>query len=324
MLVIELLFGLALLAVGGEALVAGSVAIARRLGVSRLVIGLTLVGFGTSTPELIASLDAALIGSPGIALGNVVGSNIANILLILGLTALVLPIAITKQAFVRDGCVLVGAAILLLIVALHGNMDRLVGIGFVLLLIAYVAITYLTERHRRSAAAFVHEAEADAVPFGLSFRIGLLVATGGIVAVVAGANILVPAAMQIARFAGIPEVVIGLTMVAVGTSLPELATSIVAAIRGQGDVAFGNIVGSNIFNILGVAGATAIVVPLPVSQQIVSFDIWAMLAATLLLMLLAASGWRVSRREGVLFLVAYAGYLVVQFSPAVRGYLGLS
>ncbi len=325
MTIVELVAGLLLLLVGGETLVKGSVAVATRLGVSPLLIGLTLVGFGTSTPELVASLRAAQIGAPGIAIGNVVGSNIANILLILGVAAVILPIATTKEAFRRDGSVLVGTAVLLFLVVLMGSLEWWAGALFLVLLAAYTIFTYLTERRSQDASARVHEAEAaEVAPKGMSIGAGAALAVGGIAAVVLGADLLVGAAVELARAAGLSEAVIGLTLVAVGTSLPELVTSVMAAIRRHGDVAFGNIVGSNIFNILGIAGVTALVIPIPIPPEIMRFDIWAMLAATLLLVAFATSGWRINRWEGAAFLAAYGAYLFVQLSPWARASLGLA
>ncbi|HEY0833825.1 MAG TPA: calcium/sodium antiporter [Azospirillum sp.] len=325
MTVVELVAGLLLLLGGGEALVRGSVAVALRLGVSPLMIGLTLVGFGTSTPELVASLRAAQIGAPGIAIGNVVGSNIANILLILGVSSVILPMATTKEAFRRDGTVLVGAAVLLVLVVLLGTIERWAGAAFLVLLGAYTLFTYLTERTTHDAAARVREAEtAEVAPKDMPIWLGAVLAAGGIAAVVFGADLLVGAAIELARAAGLSEAVIGLTLVAVGTSLPEMVTSVMAALRRHSDVAFGNILGSNVFNILGIAGVTAVVTPIPVPMEIVRFDVWAMLAASLLLVLFAATGWRINRWEGAAFLAAYGAYLFVQLSPGARASLGLA
>jgi len=298
MTAVELVIGLALLLGGGEALVRGSVAVAMRLGVSPLLIGLTLVGFGTSTPELVASLKAALMGSPGIAVGNIVGSNIANILLILGISALILPMATSPQAFRRDGVVLFVPAALLVAVVLVGYLGRPAGALFVAALAAYTLYTFFTERRTHGANARVHEAEAaEVAPRNLALVPAIAFTVGGIAGVVIGAGFLVEAAIVIASTAGLSETVIGLTLVAVGTSLPELVTSVMAAIRRHGDVAFGNIVGSNIFNILGIGGVTALVAPIGVP--------------------------RLSRGEGLVFLAAYGAYLAVQLSPAMRSLLGL-
>ena len=322
---VELAVGLVLLLGGGEALVKGSVAVARRLDVSPLLIGLTLVGFGTSTPELVACLQAALRGAPGIAIGNIVGSNIANVLLILGLAAVIFPLATTKEAFRRDSAVLIGASLLMLGAVLLGALGRAAGIVFLVLLALYTIYTYLTERRRPDAAAEVRRAEAEAAAPAREMALwqGLLLAAGGIAAVVIGAGFLVDAAVVIARAAGLSETVIGLTLVAVGTSLPELVTGVMAAIRRQADVAFGNIVGSNIFNVLGIAGLTAVVSPIAVPPEIATLDIWVMLGAAVLLVVFAATGWRVARREGLVFLVCYAGYMAVLFSPGARAALGL-
>lgn len=309
---IALFAGLALLLGGGEALVRGAVALATRLGVSKLIIGLTLVGFGTSTPELVASLQAALAGSPGVAVGNVVGSNIANILLILGLSVVILPVATQGDAFRRDGSVLVAATLFLLVAALWGGVGRIAGATFLGCLLAYTVATYLSERRQPASPTWTDAAATpDGGSTGPSLSAALALAVGGIAGVVIGAGLLVDAAIVIARGAGLSETVIGLTLVAVGTSLPELVTGVMAALRRQGDVVFGNIVGSNIFNILGIVGVTSLVTPLKVPAQIRGVDIWVMVAATLLLVVFAVTGRRLSRREGIVFLLAYVAYITM-------------
>jgi cation:H+ antiporter len=322
---IHLAIGFVLLLGGGEALVRGSVAVALRLGLSPLVIGLTLVGFGTSAPELVACIQAALAGAPGIAVGNIVGSNIANILLILGVAAVIAPVLTTKEAFRRDGTVLIGASVALLAAILVGAIGRWTGVVFLVLLAGYLAYTYVTERTTPDAAANVYAAEATEVALpGASLTLALLLALGGIAGVVFGADLLVSGAIVVARDFGLSEAVIGLTLVAVGTSLPELATAVVAAFRGHGDVAFGNIVGSNIFNALGITGATALVTPIDVPGEIIRLDVWVMMATAVLLVVFAVTGWRVSRREGAVCLIAYGAYLAVQFSLPLRQWLGLA
>ena len=315
---LPLLGGLLLLLAGGELLVRGAVNVATRLGVSPLVIGLTLVGFGTSTPELVTSVQAALSGSPGIAYGNIVGSNIANILLILGLSALLAPIAVASSALRRDAGVMLAAAAVFAALALVLPMGRLVGLAFVLALAAYV---FLAFRQERGAAVPDHGAaydkglalqEADPAlapgaapprPLGLS----LLTALGGLGLVVIGGGFLVDGAVALARGFGISETVIGLTIVAVGTSMPEFVTSVVAGLRRQGDVAFGNIVGSNIYNILGIGGFTALIAPGPVPDSIAGFDSLVMIGVSLLVLLFGFTGRVISRPEGAVLL---AGYLV--------------
>ena len=307
---LEIVGGLILLVLGAELLVRSSVALARRLGVSTLMIGLTLVGFGTSSPELVASLTAALKGSSGIAVGNVVGSNICNVLLILGASALIAPLAITRAAFLRDGSVLMAVSLLLLGVCLLGEVPRWVGAILVGLLGIYLVWCYRTERHDPQAAK-VHEGEANAASAVPSASVALSVvgACGGLVLLVIGAWLLVGGAMTLARTFGVSETIIGLTVVAVGTSLPEMATSVIAAARGQADVAFGNIVGSNIYNILGILGVVAVVQPVAIPPEIAAFDIWVMLASSALLVLFALTGWRIVRWEGAALLAGYGLYV---------------
>ncbi len=305
-----LVAGLALLLVGGEFLVRGAVATAARLGVSPLLAGLVIVGFGTSTPELVTSVNAALVGAPGIAVGNVVGSNIANLLLILGLGALLFPLPVEAAAFRRDGAVLALATAIGVGVVLWGELTRPVGAVLVACLLAYVVTTYVLEKRRHTPAekVYLEEAELKATP-GLGLVPALLLAALGLVGVVVGADWLVSAAVDVARALGVTETVIGLTLVAVGTSLPELATAIVAGLRRQTEVAIGNVIGSNIFNILFILGTTALVQPIPIPPEIARFDVWAMVAATALTLFLVRTGWRVTRLEGALLLAAYGAYL---------------
>lgn len=302
--------GLVLLAGGGEVLVRGAVGAAQSLGVSPLLIGLTLVGFGTSTPELVTSLTAALEGSPGIAVGNVVGSNTANILLILGVAALLMPLAVAPGAFRRDGFALVGAGLGCMFAVLVGELDRGLGGVFLLLLVGYIVWAYRSERAHPDAETAKHEHVAASAPHGprnlwLSIGLALL----GITLTIAGARMLVGAAVDLARGLGISDTVVGLTIVAVGTSLPELVTSGVAALRRQADVALGNIVGSNIYNVFGILGATALLQPISVPPEIARFDIWVMLAATVLLTLFLRTGWVLKRWEGGVFLLLYGTYV---------------
>ncbi len=309
-----LLAGLVLLLAGGELLVRGAVTVAERFQVSPLLIGLTLVGFGTSTPELVASLGAALSGAPGLAMGNVVGSNIANILLVLGIGAAIQPFATQPAAFRRDGPVLLGASLLLALVCLTGGIGRLLGGLFLLLLLAYTMATYLAERRDRDPAAALHVAEAERVaPVPRALPLALGATLGGLAGVVVGADLLVEGAIELARRLGVSDAVIGLTVVAVGTSLPELATTVVASLRRHGDVAFGNIIGSNLFNTLGILGVTALVRPLAVPLSIARFDVWVMLAVAIVGVGFAVTGWRVNRIEGCLLLLAYVVYLLVMF-----------
>ncbi|SEA37622.1 calcium/sodium antiporter [Rubrimonas cliftonensis] len=318
MTVFLLCLGLVLLVIGGELLVRGAVAIATALGVSPLMVGLTLVGFGTSTPELATSVQAALAGSPGVAVGNVVGSNICNILLILGMAALIRPVAATPGAFRRDGIALVAATLLCVGLLIHGEIGRLAGAALAALLVGYIVLTWAQEREAEAGGATAPTAApVAATPAGPAaagepraplWRSGAIVAAG-FALMLPGASLLVDGAIELAAGLGVSDALIGLTIVAVGTSLPELTTSVVAAVRGQGDVAFGNVVGSNIYNILGILGVTALVQPLATPPEIAAFDGWVMLAATVALVVVTVTGWRVTRGEGAALLGGYAAYL---------------
>ena len=325
MIYLELAGGLLLLLVCGDLFVRGAVGVAEAVKVSPLVIGLTLVGFGTSLPELVASLEAARLGSPGISVGNVVGSNIANVLLILGLSAMITPIAVSHGTFRLNGPVLVGASLLALLVFFLGEIGRWWGLVFVALLLAYTIAAYWRERGGLSDATMAHLAEeVDQAPprrAPLALYLGLTVL--GLTGIVLGANLLVESAVTLARQLGVSQTVIGLTIVAVGTSLPELATSVIAAFRRHGDVALGNVIGSNIFNILGILGVTALYRPIRVPHEIVRFDCWVMLAASALVILFATTQAKVERWEGAVLLAGYLAYLAVLL-PGLRALVGLA
>lgn len=305
------ILGLLLLGLGGDVLVRGAVGIAASLRVSPLFTGLVLVGFGTSTPELVTSLDAVFRGSPGIAVGNVVGSNLANILLIAGLTAVILPIPANPVSFRRDAPMLALATAAVVLFALTGAFSRVSGGMLLALLVGYLYYTYRTERVRPDASAELHELEGSllvrtpARPVWVS----LFLSAMGFAAVLFGADALVTSSIQVAQHLGIPETVIGLTVVAVGTSLPELATSIAAAIKGETDIALGNIIGSNLFNLLGILGVTALVHPITIPRGVVAYDVWILAGVTGLLLFFAFSNARIGRWEGLTFLLLYIGYL---------------
>ncbi len=306
-MILSLLAGLALLLAGGEFLVRGAVATADRLRVSPLVIGVTLVGFGTSAPELVTCIDAALRGAPGIAIGNIVGSNIANVLLILAIGALLRPVDCSPDAFKRDGPVIALSAIACTTVVISGSIGRPTGAILVLALVAYLVWAAWGDRNGAKAGA------SPAKPVGkhLSLALNLGLAALGLGGIIYGADLLVAGAIELAGSLGVSETLIGLTVVAIGTSLPELATTVVAAFKRQGDIAFGNIIGSNIFNSLGILGATAIVEPIRIPADIAAFDIWVMLGATAALILFAVTSWRINRIEGGALLAGYAAYLGV-------------
>lgn len=307
---VQVVAGLVLLALGGDALVRGAVGIAEKLRVSSLLTGLVLVGFGTSTPELVTSISAIMKDSPAIAVGNVVGSNIANILLILGVAALIMPLPAERKALRRDGPMLAIAALACLLVTEFWAFGRLTGALFVAGLVAYVVYTYRVERRVHDAQAALHDAEAAQVrPLSHNLPLSLAFALGGIGLVIFGANLMVDGSIVLARAMGVSELVIGLTIVAVGTSLPELATSVVAALKKETDIAVGNIVGSNIFNVLGILGVAALVQPFDLPGAEVRQDVWIMIAVTALLLLIVWTRGRLSRLAGFGFLLLYAGYI---------------
>jgi cation:H+ antiporter len=304
--ILLVLAGIVLLYLGGEALVRGAVALARLLGWSPLVIGLTVVSFGTSSPELASTLAASLNGSPEIAFGNVVGSNIANIGLILGLTALIWPLTTTARFLTREVPFMLLSSALLFPIVLDGVISRLEGAFLFALLVAFLA--YLMRRERERPAV---EANFDR-EFGgkkLSSTASVFLVILGIGLLMGGAHALVTGGVNVARVIGVSERVIGLTLVAFGTSLPELAASLVAGLKREGDIVLGNIIGSNIFNVLCILGITPMVSPLIIDASAIWLDLTAMLVLSLLLWLVLASHLKLERWEGFLLLSFYGLYL---------------
>lgn len=305
-----LLIGIALLCLGGEALIRGALTVSRKLGVSPLLSGLIIVGFGTSAPELVVSVDAALNQQPDLAVGNVVGSNIGNILLILGLCAIITPLSIRPQAMRRDAVMVVVATGLFVLLAASGELRAIHGVLLLVILGAYLGWAYRTESRQVLPSGAMHQQEGEEVqsikgPMLLVVAVILL----GLLLLIAGSRLLLTGAVQIASSLGVSDALIGLTLVAVGTSLPELSISVIAALRRHADVAVGNILGSNIFNILGILGVSAILQPLPLHPRILEFDQWLLLATALLLMCFLYTGRRLNRLEGGILLAAYGGYL---------------
>jgi cation:H+ antiporter len=315
--VLFVIAGLVILTVGGEALVRGATSIARRANISPAVIGATVVAAGTSMPELVVSVAAALQGSPDVAVANVVGSNIYNIVLILGITPLILPLAVQGVTIRLQWPVMLLAAAWLHMLARDGLLDRLEG-GFLLLgLVVFVAWTVRLARdvapeHEKQTFGSV----AERVPMAETVRHWVMSLSGvvvGVALLVLGAKLLVSGAVNIASAMGISERVIGLTVVAVGTCLPELATSIIAALHGRADLAVANVVGSNIFNVLGILGATALTHPVGVNKTTIQVDDWWMLALSLLLFPLMKTGKIISRAEGAFLLTLGIGWTVWLF-----------
>jgi cation:H+ antiporter len=311
--------GIALLLICGDALVRGAVALSVKLGIPTLVIGLTIVAFGTSAPELVVSLRAVLADAPGMAIGNVVGSNIANILLVLGLPAIIVATD-TKQDFVvRNTVYVILASLVFIALCYMGPLAFWHGALLFALLIAFLLEqARRAEQHKDAATILGEEAmemiDGDAgAPKSDAMIFGLLLA--GLIGLPIAASMTVDAATEIARRFHVSDEVIGLTLVALGTSLPELATTLTAAIRGQAALAIGNVLGSNLFNLLAVMGVTAMVAPVPVPEMFKSVDLWIMLAATVLLLPFVVKGAQISRLSGVGFMAAYIGYLYFVYTP---------
>ncbi len=309
----QLTAGLAMLFWGGDWLVKGAVGMAHRLGVSTLVIGLTVVAFGTSAPELVLSMEAALDGYPAIAFGNVVGSNIANILLIIGAAACIWPVAIGEISHRENIYVLVLTAVVVAC-AWGGVVPRWVGVGLLVSLLGMTVWLYRAAR-RDFKAGQLTSGDADQAPEEERMSTGKAIfwAGLGLVVLVAGSRVLVPAAVELARYFGWSEALIGVTLVAVGTSTPELATSLVAAWKRQSDIAIGNVLGSNIFNIAGVLGAVSIVKPIPVAERFLHGDMPVLVGVSLLLTLIILRCRTVGRGIGLLMLAGFVGYNLLQF-----------
>jgi cation:H+ antiporter len=311
--------GLAALVVGAEALVRGASKLALSFGISPLVVGLTVVAFGTSSPEIAVSVDAVLDGKGDLALGNVVGSNIFNVLFILGVSAVITPLLVAQQFIRQEVPIMIGTSLLLFVLALDHSIGRAEGLLLIVLLVAYVV--FLIRQSRNANRALRDEAASEvsrmtAGGWDDRLPVQLLLIVGGLGLLVLGADWFVDGATRIARSFGISELVIGLTIVAGGTSMPEVATSILAAVRGERDIAVGNVVGSNIFNILGCLGISAVLAPasLTVAESMIAFDIPVMLAVAIACLPIFFTGNTISRWEGGVFLayyVAYTTYLVL-------------
>lgn len=304
--ILMIIAGLVLLYFGGEYLIKGAVSLANYFKLSKLLVSSLIVGFGTSMPEMTVSIGSALKGSSDIALGNVVGSNIANILLIIGIAALIAPIAISKNAVRRDTVMMMIASVLLCGLTFIGIINLLSGIILFTVLLAFIGQSLIKDKKEQNALSQTDEDEEK--------HYGPLMASvysiGGLLVLIGGAYLMVEGAVSMARDFGISEAVIGLTIVAVGTSLPELATSVIAALRKQNEIIIGNILGSNIFNILAILGITAMIFPIKVSGQIAQIDVWIMLGVSAFLSAILLCGYNIGRLLGALMLATYCGYIL--------------
>lgn len=317
-----LLLGFVLLVAGADLLVRGASRLALRFGISPLVIGLTVVAFGTSAPELAVSVQSGLAGQSGIAVGNIVGSNIFNVLVVLGLAALITPLVVSQQLIRLDAPLVLGASVLVWIMAIDGRIGLFDGLLLTAGIIAYTV--FAIQQSRKESAAIEAEYEQEfgdgASPWLARLPVQIALIVGGLALLVLGAHWLVDSAVAIARELGVSEVIIGLTIIAAGTSLPELATSIVAAMRGERDIAVGNVIGSCLFNLLAIAGIAALVTPggLEVAASMINFDIPVMVVVALACLPIFATGHLVARWEGALFLGYYAAYLLYLVFAATR------
>ena len=303
--------GIALLILGAEFLVRGAARLALAVGISPLVVGLTVVAFGTSSPEMAVSVQAALSGRDDLAVGNVVGSNIFNVLFILGASALIVPLMVARQLVQQEVPIMVGTSLLLAWLCYDGRVSFLDGLLLVGLLASYTVFLVLQSRRALAAGGAGVEAPGDS-KWDRHWSVQVLLVAGGLALLVLGARWLVDASISFAKHLGVSELVIGLTIVAAGTSLPEVATSIVAALRGQRDIAVGNVVGSNIFNILGVLGISAAAAPagLAVAPALPAFDLPVMVAVAVACLPVFFTGHLIARWEGMLFLGLYVAYTV--------------
>jgi cation:H+ antiporter len=308
---LQVIVGLAVLVAGGEGLVRGAVALARNLGVSTIVIGLTIVSFGTSAPELVISVQSVLDGYPDIALGNIVGSNIANILLVVGLASIVYPIAVDPKLTKRDAPIMLAVSIVFVLMSLDGLVSRFdAGILLTFLALYTWFSFYLARKGKNPELLEELEEETD---IHMKNGKAILFIGFGLVALIAGSSILVDGSVTLARLIGVSEAVIGLTVLAIGSSAPELITSLVAAYRKHSDIALANVVGSNLFNLAAIGGVAAMVVPMEVSDQFIQVDYWVMLAVTILLLPFMITGMKLVRVEGVCLFGGYIAYTFWQY-----------
>lgn len=306
---LEIIVGFVILLASGHFLVKGGVCLAKRFKISTLVVGLTIVSLGTSAPELFVSLSAALKGHPDIALGNVVGSNISNIGLVLGLSALILPIPVRSSSVKFDWPVMMFSGVLLFLFGLDGHLNRLEGIILTTLLGAFIVFLVIRSRQANMKSRTVREIYKFSLPGAITI---VLVSSFGLML---GANFLVEGATEMAMNFNISERAISISMIAVGTSLPELVTSLIAAIKNETDISIGNIIGSNVYNTFGILGITGIIEPLSISKEIMSFDILWMFAFYILLFIfiLPLRGGIIRRYKGFLFLILYFIFIYFVF-----------
>lgn len=305
-IILYLIGGMIMLFIGAEGLIRGSSNLAIKVGITPLVVGLTVVAFGTSTPELVVSLKAAILGNSSISLGNVVGSNIANVALIIGIAALIRPLDVHAKVIMREIPIMIGVSLLLIVLLLDGELGLIDGVIFVSGIVVYTVINIYMARKEKNP---VVDAEfKEGLKSKLGIPISVVFMAVGLGLLVVGADLFVQSAVAIAKLFNVSDAIIGLTIVAVGTSLPELITSIVAAHKKEADIAIGNVVGSNVFNILGILGIAALIIPIN-SVGISYMDLGVMLITAIILFPLSKSGFSITRREGASLLTGYVIYI---------------
>ena len=316
MTLLLLIAGMLLLIAGGEALIRGSVALGKRAGLSPLAVGIVIVGFGTSMPELVVCVGAVLDGVADMAVGNVIGSNISNVLVILAAAALIKPIGRPARVLLPDGVVVLSVSVAIVLSGLQGQIPFWQGLAMVALLVGLMASEYLRARREAKLGELLKEPLPLEAAMPYRPLVAALLALAGLAMVLYGAELFVDGATRAARFMGVSEGLIGLTIVALGTSFPELATALVAAWRGHSDVAYGNVIGSNLFNLLGILGASALAGPLTFPSIMVWLDGPVMIAATALMIVFVHSGARLSRLEAASMLCLYVAYVGLRFGIA--------
>jgi cation:H+ antiporter len=305
-IILSLIGGLVIMLVGAEGLVRGASALALKVGISPLVVGLTVVAFGTSSPELVVSVGSALEGNSDIAIGNVIGSNISNIALILGITALINPIKVNVQVIKREIPIMIAVTLIFLLMFLNLSLSRLEGALLFAGIIFYTSISYYLSKKENKKVEQEFEKEIPGVKGKISTSILFVVI--GLACLAVGSKFFVDAAVEIAMLFNVSQVIIGLTIVAVGTSLPELITSVVASLKKEGDIAIGNIVGSNIFNLLSILGITAVILPIA-SEGIKLIDLGMFVLTAVIMLPLARTGFVLNRWEGALLIILYITYV---------------
>jgi len=306
---LEVVTGIVLLVVAGDFLVRGAVSLAHRAGVSALIIGLTIVSIGTSAPELVVGIDAVLKGSPTLALGNIVGSNIANSLLVVGLPAIVAPMTCDAPRLGRNIMMMIGATLIFIWFALDGTFTFTNGLMLAGLLVMFLIYSGMRAKKCPNELAGIDEI-TEVAEHPIPYRKSWAMVIGGMLGLTFGADLLVVGSIELAREFGVSEALIGLTLIALGTSLPELVTAMVAAIRGHCDVAVGNVIGSNLFNILGIMGVSSMVGDIPVPDSFLQVDLWVMLASALLIIPFVRLRSSAGKFSGVAMVGLYVGYML--------------